>query len=340
MIRIGVLGTANIAERRMIPAILKNDRFDYAGVAFAVRREVGEPFSESEFAPVYVEKMKKAVRFDSEFGGGFTEGYEELLKRKDVDAVYIPLPPALHFIWAQKALEYGKHVLMEKPFTISEEQTEEIVRLAKEKKLALIENYGFVYHNQMKIIRRILSEGRIGELRLIRTSFGFPRREAGDFRYSKKMGGGALLDCGGYTIKAAAEFLSEQVDVVAASGMSVPEFDVDISGSGMLRDESGLTAQFAYGMDHAYKCELELWGSKGYICAPRIFTAPDGFDAPVHIQVGNEKYTETASDDQFSRVLDHFADCMEHVEEREKMYQSIVVQEKLVEKVRKRIEQG
>ena len=332
MIRVGVLGTAGIAERRMIPAMLTHPLFVYKGVAITRREEIGEEISEEDYAPIFEKKRNKAKGFIDRFGGDSVEGYEELLKREDIDAVYIPLPPALHFKWAMRALHNNKHVLMEKPFTISAKETEELVGLAKEKHLALIENYGFCLHRQMKEIKQIISEKQIGELRLIRTAFGFPRRDEADFRYSRKMGGGALLDCGGYTLRAAQELLDGPVEVLAACHMTIPEFDVDIGGSGMLRDGNGLCAQFSYGMDNAYKCELEIWGTKGLIRAPRIFTAPAAFEAQVNVEIGAEHYTITASDDQFSRILDRFAECIDKEEVREAVYREIKVQADLVER--------
>ena len=89
MIRIGVLGTAGIAERRMIPALLKHPDFEYVGVATATREETGMNCTEEAFLPVRQRKAEKAEAFAQAFGGETVVGYEEMLKRTDVDAVYI-----------------------------------------------------------------------------------------------------------------------------------------------------------------------------------------------------------------------------------------------------------
>ena len=177
MINIGVLGTANIAERRMIPAILKNHSFHYAGTAVATSEERGNQDVNMSI------KIHKGESFVSMFGGECFVGYEELLKQKDIDAVYIPLPPSLHYKWAKKALQYGKHVLMEKPFTVSYSETKDLLAEAQLRNLAVIENYGFCYHNQMRLIKEIVNKNTIGNLRLVRGAFGFPFRGLEDFRY-------------------------------------------------------------------------------------------------------------------------------------------------------------
>ena len=161
--------------------------------------------------------------------------YNELLSSADIDAVYIPLPPALHFKWAKMALENGKHVLLEKPFTTSLSDTEELIRIAKEKNLAVHENYMFSYHTQLDWIKNKVSEGVIGDIRLIRIDFGFPFRGANDFRYNKALGGGALLDCGGYTIKLATMFLGDTAEVKTSQLNYKEGFEVDIYGSATLQ---------------------------------------------------------------------------------------------------------
>lgn len=334
MIRIGVLGTANIAERRMIPAIKKSREFTYVCVAIAVKEETGMKCSDEEFAPVMQRKLEKAEHFVEMFGGEYCVGYEAMLQREDIDAVYLPLPPALHFQWAMKALEYGKHLLVEKPFTISAADTARVVAEAKKRGLSVIENYGFVYHKQMDLIRQAIDAGRIGELRLIRASFGFPHRQQDDFRYCRKLGGGALLDCGGYTLKIASEFLGDNVSVVEAASTVTDGHEVDVFGSATLRDQAGICAQVAYGMDNFYKCELEVWGSTGYISAPRIFTAPGGFAAPVMIRTADKTEELTAEDDQFERIVDRLGECIASVEIREKSYQEILTQSILVDRCR------
>lgn len=306
MIRIGVLGTANIAKTRMIPTILSTEGMEYIGVATASDDEWDRPEKEEAYSAQSAKRREKINAFSGMFGGRIFDSYKEMLECDEIDAVYIPLPPSLHYKWGMEAIKHGKHVLMEKPFTLSYRDTEELLVSAREYNLTVIENYGFPYHTQFEKIKELLGNGAIGELRLVRTAFGFPHRAPDDFRYSSYYGGGALYDCGGYTIKMATQFLRKPVEILAPSLTVTCGHEVDICGSATLFD-GNINVQTAFGMDHAYKCELELWGSTGTLVAPRIYTAPADF-APV-ISIRSNSGEETISVpacDQFGKIAERF----------------------------------
>ena len=332
MIRIGVLGTANIAYRRMIPAILKNSNFEYAGVAVAAPEEWTEQVEDRD---AFIDsKRAKAKSFYNEFGGTIYDGYEELLKDNSVEAVYIPLPPSHHEYWSKKAIQYGKHILVEKPFALSTEATKEITDMADEKDLAYYENYGFVLHPQFIEMRRLLETGELGEFRLMRAAFSFPFRSADDFRYKKEYGGGALLDCGGYVIKAAEEILGDDVELITSKLYYSEKFDLDIYGDAMVRNSKGQTAQLSFGMDNAYRCQLELIGSTGSVIGNRVYTAPDNLDIELQINKNNQNENVTIkSFDQFGAVLDSFANLIYNREERDIFKHKLIRHAALVDSV-------
>ena len=330
-IRIGVIGTADIAKRRMIPAIKQCGLFEYAGVAIASSAEWEEPHTDAEYESVLEGKKAKAKAFCNEFGGSSYIGYEALLNDSSIDAVYIPLPPALHSKWGKLALQRGKHVLMEKPFCVSLEQAKELLALAEEKNLAVIENYGFIYHAQFDKIKEICKSGEIGKLREIKANFGFPQRESSDFRYSKKYGGGALLDCGGYTLKAALEFM-DQPELCFASLVTPKDCEVDIYGSAVLK-QNDLCAHLSFGMDNAYKCDFELWGSKGSAISNRAFTAPDNYKSSIKLSTKEGlKEIPCGADNQFLKILQQFALAIESPEKRKGLYKSIERQQSAIQK--------
>ena len=330
MINIGIMGMASIAVKRMIPAILKDEEFVLKYIAVATGEEHG--LSEDISG-----KITRVTEYAESVGAACVVGYEELLKKSDVDAIYIPLPPALHYKWAMKALEHGKDVILEKPFTTSYRDTEELVKAADSLGRTVIENYGFTSHNQISIIKKILEEKQIGELALVRASFGFPHRDNNDFRYDKDLGGGALLDCGGYTLKAASLFLGDSVKILGSSLRITQGHEVDIYGNALLVNDEGLNASVSFGMDNSYKCELEIWGSKGVVVASRFFTAPDGFEAPVTVKLNNGEETKyTASDDQFLRVLEQYKNCKSDESFNLNNNKEILLQASLVEGARGR----
>ena len=261
MIRIGIICPSEIAFRRFMPALQKaSDKIQFAGIAYSSPEEWFGDIS--KITPEAIKEQQeresnKAQTFIDAFGGKIYNGYQTLIESKDIDAIYLPLPPALHYKWAKMALENGKHVFVEKPSTTSLADTDELIKIASEKGLALHENYMFIFHNQLKALDDVVAGGEIGEVRLYRISFGFPRRAQNDFRYNKALGGGALLDAGGYTMKYASYLLGNTARVIAAQTNYIPEFEVEMFGSATMVNDNGTTAQLAFGMDNDYKCEID-----------------------------------------------------------------------------------
>lgn len=322
-IRIGILGAADIAWKRFLPALEKSKRFEFAGVAVS-----GE------------KRLERARQFTGRYGGSIYIGYEEMLKCSEIDAVYIPQPPSMHYEWAQRAISSNKHVLLEKPSTTNLKDTEELTGLAKQTGAAINENYAFCYHKQVSKIIEMLKSGKLGEPRLIRTVFGFPYRGGTDFRYSASLGGGALLDCGGYTVKAAQIFLGKDIELTAASSLPDGTYhhDVDMFVSAMFQNETGLTMQTAFGMDNYYKCELEIWGSQGHLTAPRFYTPPADFSPQIIIKgKENDEVICVEPDDQFFHMIENFAECIDDSGKAELARNDMVKQMQLVQAIRDRI---
>ncbi len=333
-IKIGIICPSEIALRRFMPAVMLCENVEYIGVASASALEwfgTNEEIDES----IIQKEHEKALEFQKQYGGKVFSSYEELLESDEITAVYLPLPPALHFKWGKLALENGKHLFLEKPSTTAAEETRELIRIAEEKGLALHENYMFVFHEQLEQIDSIVQSGKIGDVRLYRIAFGFPRRTQNDFRYNKALGGGALLDCGGYTLKLAQMLLGKSVKVVHANLNYINEFDVDIYGSATMINDEGVTAQISFGMDNSYRCELEIWGSTGSVNTSRIFTAPAGFTPTADVKVGNDTQTvQLAVDDTFSKSIDYFVKCVCDDAVRLENYELIIKQAELVDQVK------
>lgn len=327
MKRIGIICPSEIAYRRFLPALKEAGCFEYAGVAIANKEEFVGATDE-----ILAKERAKAQTFVDNYGGKIYEGYRNLIESEDIDAVYLPLPPGLHYQWAKVALAAGKHILVEKPCTTALANTNDLLQEAESKNLAVHENYMFAFHDQLKAVNDIVDSGEIGNVRLYRISFGFPMRAQNDFRYNKALGGGALLDCGGYTFKYASMLLGPTAKMKYAQSNNIDGFSVDMYGSAALVNEEGVTAQVAFGMDHNYKCELEVWGSKGTIYTNRILTAPAGFAPEVVIRKGNdEEKRNLPADDAFKKSILHFCQCIDNPETRKDNYQTLLRQANLVE---------
>lgn len=336
--KLGIICPSEIALRRFMPAIQKINEIEFVGLGVC---NVDERFSENLPDNTIVQlvmndEYKKAQQFINQYGGKIFESYRTIVESNEIEALYIPLPPALHYKWAKLAIEKGKHVLVEKPSTIFAKDTCELVKNAKQRGVALHENYMFAFHRQLKDIDKIIESGEIGEVRLYRLCFGFPRRAANDFRYNKALGGGALLDAGGYTIKYAGMLLGETARLVYAHLNYVDEFDVDMYGSAALVNDDGTTVQIAFGMDNNYKCELEVWGSKGCLTTGRVLTAPVGLVPTVTIRKGNEdEVRKLSADDAFGNSIRHFLACVSDENVRKESYEMLIRQAELVDEFRR-----
>lgn len=335
-IRIAIACPSEIACRRFLPALKKIDAFEFAGIGVCLPSEIvgaSDMKSASERSALQRAKAEEVVH---KYGGTIFEGYDGPLRSDAVDAIYIPLPPALHYEHARKALMAGKHVLVEKPATCRLSDTKSLIALAESQNLALHENFMFAYHRQIESLREIIDSGSIGDVRLYRMSFGFPKRDSCDFRYNQDLGGGALMDAGGYTIKLANMLLGDSAGIKAATLNHISGFNVDVYGSGMYENENGIVAQIAFGMDNAYRCELEVWGSRGILTAGRIFTAPDGLVPPATLCInGSDEEIALPADDSFANSINHFLRCIEIREKRYRAYRDIEYQAMSVEQFKK-----
>lgn len=335
MTKIGIICPSEIAFRRFMPAIQKVDGISFAAIAIASPEEwFGDisKVSDCQIEEQQTRERTKAQTFVKQYGGEVIVGYGALVSSDKIDAIYIPLPPALHHKWAKLALQNGKHVFVEKPSTTSLEDTMDLISIASERELALHENYMFIYHSQLEEIQSVVKSGEIGDIRLYRITFGFPKRAANDFRYNKFLGGGALLDAGGYCMKYANWLLGGDAHVVTAQANYIDEFEVDMYGSATLSNVKGQITQIAFGMDNDYRCDIEIWGSKGTITSGRILTAPESFVPSYTIKKNQDVETrQLAVDDAFLKSILRFIDCVGNAEVRKEEYELLKKQVELVE---------
>lgn len=336
MKRIGIICPSEIAFRRFLPALKEIKDAEFAGVAVATPEEwFGDSLSDTPkdtIEQVRRNEFKKADSFVEQYGGKVIDGYENLIKSEDIDVVYLPLPPALHYKWAKKVISNRKHLFCEKPFTISKADTYNLIEAATKQNVAFHENYMFAFHKQIEDIKKIVADGEIGNVRLIRIDFGFPKRAQNDFRYNKKLGGGALFDCGGYPVKLARILLGGDVHITDANFIMSEEHNVDLYGSATLKNEKGDVAQISFGMDNDYRCNLDIWGSEGSIFTGRILTAPSGFVPMATIRKnGVASEIELSADDTFKKSIEYFLKSIDDESIRKKIADDIKTQADLID---------
>ncbi len=290
-VRLGVLGCADIAVRRMIPAMLAAANVELAAVASR--------------------SLDRARAVTGQFGGEPVEGYARLLDRDDVDAVYVSLPAALHAPWSERAVRAGKHVLAEKPLTTTYADTDRLLTLAAERGSVLTENFLFPHHTQYRTVRSLLADGAVGAPRHLSASFTVPPRRKTDIRLRADLGGGALLDMGVYPLRLAVLLLGPELEVVGAALRQDRERGVDLGGAALiLRPSDGVTAQIAFGMDHRYTARWDLLGSSGRLWLDHAAYSPAADHVPV-LSLDNDNRTgelRLSPHDQVLTAVTRFAD--------------------------------
>jgi predicted dehydrogenase len=289
-VRFGVLGCSSIAWRRCLPAMLTSPAATLVAVASR------DP--------------EKAKRFAGEFDCLPTT-YDELLRREDIDAVYVPLPTSLHLPWGLEVLRAGKHLLLEKPIGTTAAEAAELIREAHDRDLVLRENFTFVHHSQHRAVRDLLAAGEIGEVRSFSAAFCFPPLPDDDIRYAPELGGGALLDAGVYPIRAAQFLLGDDLRVAGSALRMHPDRGVDIAGQALLVSGGGVTISVRFGFEHDYGSRYSVWGSTGQLLVDRAFTPPQTW-SPVLRVVRNGRTEELTlpPDHQFENAVSSFASAV------------------------------
>jgi predicted dehydrogenase len=216
----------------------------------------------AEVVAVGSRDLARAEEYARERGIGRAHGsYEAVLADPDVDAVYVALPNALHVEWATRALEAGKHVLVEKPFSTRPEEVEATFDLAERTGLVLMEAFMYRHQPQAKRLKELVDEGAIGELRLVRAQFSFNLTRPVDVRLDPDLGGGALLDVGAYCVNVS-RLVAGEPEVVHAEQV-VGTAGVDVRFAGVMRFPENVLGHFDCGFDLPRRHEVEVAGSEG-----------------------------------------------------------------------------
>ena len=187
--------------------------------------------------------------------------YEELLADPEVEAVYIPLPNTMHSEWSIKAMEAGKHVLCEKPFSKHIGDVERAFDAADATGMHLSEAFMYRHHPQTARLAELVASGAIGELRVIRSVFSYSLYDAGNIRLRTDVEGGALMDVGCYCISGARLLGGEPESVVGSA--HIGPSGTDWVFAGMMRFPGGVTALFDCGTSLPNRDELEAIGTEG-----------------------------------------------------------------------------
>jgi predicted dehydrogenase len=305
-VRWGLLSTANI-NRRLIPAIRASRRGELAAVASR----------SPESASAYAAKWGIPRAFGS---------YEAMLESDEVDAVYIGLPNHLHAPWTIRALECGKHVLCEKPFALTLAEVDQMTAVARERGLALAEAFMYRHHPQTKIAGKMVQDGRLGKIVVIRGVFNFHGLSLTNVRLQPEMGGGCLWDVGCYPVSLAQYILGGPPEWVFGDQWIGPT-GIDEAFNGQLRYANGAMAQISSSFRNPFYTYVDILGTEGRLVMTRpfigvhepdsrlVFVAADGQEE--EIAVTHKELYLGEIEDMHAAILDGEANYLTLAETRE-----------------------
>ncbi len=293
-VRWGVLSTANIGLKAVIPAIQASRN----GRLFAIA-------SRDLASADRVAMREPDVRA---YGS-----YEELLDDPEVEAVYIPLPNALHAEWTIRAAQAGKHILCEKPLGVTAEEARRMFAAAEQAGVLLMEAFMYRFHPQILWAQEQITSGRIGAPQVARASFVFDiRRNPQNIRLKGNLAGGSLMDVGCYPLSfCRIVFGALQTPQSVAARVTIPtDSEVERGAYAILDYGEGRIGMLDSSFELPWGQFAEVIGEQGRLTIPRPFT-PGRADTVVRIELGAETIERRfEAVDQYQLEVEHFADCV------------------------------
>ena len=259
----GVLGAANIAVQKVIPAMQRGEWCEIAAIASRDANKAEQAAGDLDIPKAY-------------------GSYEDLLADPEIEAIYNPLPNHLHVPWSIRAAEAGKHVLCEKPVALDAHQARKLFEVQARTGVKIGEAFMVRTHPQWLRARELVRAGRIGDLRSIMGFFSYFNRDAANIRNVADWGGGGLMDIGCYPIYTSRFIFEEEPRRVMALLERDPEMHTDRLTSGMLDFPSGQSV-FTCSTQLVPYQRMQLFGTTGRIEIEIPFNAPN--HRPCHIFV-------------------------------------------------------
>ena len=295
-VRWGILSTAGIAQKELIPAFKRATNAVVTAIATG---------SGIEKANDVAERFSIDKTYDS---------YEKLLADPDIDAVYIPLPNHLHKKWVIEAAKKGKHILCEKPAAINADEFREMELACKEHDVLFMEAFMYHFHPQHERVKEIIESGEIGEVTYMQAGFTFyleEERRGSNIRMSEQRGGGSIYDIGSYAIHSLRNILGAEPESVHVHAITDPEYHIDTDVVGYLTFPNGIRASFDSSFNLAMRNEYRVFGTKGSIVVPRAYR-PDnnGGDGLIIVETNGVSRTETLNGDQYRNEIEHLSQAI------------------------------
>jgi predicted dehydrogenase len=287
-VRWGIISTAGIAESAFIPAVKESQQGQVVAVASRSRSK----------AEAFAKKHDIPQVFDD---------YASLLASDTIDAVYNPLPNTMHAEWTIKAAQQGKHIFCEKPLAMSGDEAREMIQACQDAGVLLLDAFVFLLHPQSLKLRELLDQGAIGTLLQVQAHLCFHlKRPTDNIRLNRDLGGGGLLDAGGYPITFTRFVYGQEPEAVQALIAIDPDYGVDTRATMLLSFADNRSASLYTGLDAMGGPGAILLGDKGYINVPQPFHPKAQSHFVVHNADGERRYDIDTGLVTFTPAVEHF----------------------------------
>ena len=268
-VRWGVLSTADIGVKKVIPAMQQGQYCEMVGIASRNLAKAQAVAGQLGFAKAY-------------------GSYEALLADPEIEAVYIPLPNHLHVPWSIKALEAGKHVLCEKPIGLTSKEGQQLLDESKKyPHLKVMEAFMYRHHPQWQRAKELVKGCAIGELRTIQTFFSYYNDDPENIRNMAAIGGGGLMDIGCYCISLSRFIFDAEPERVVGIVEYDPVFRTDRLASAMMDFGRGTSTWTCATQVNDYQ-RVHIFGTEGRVEIEIPFNAPPDRPCKMWHQRGDE----------------------------------------------------
>ena len=264
----GVLSVADIAIKKVIPAM---QRGEWSEVAAIASRDLQK-----------AQQAAKQLGIPKAYGS-----YDELLADPDIEAIYNPLPNHLHVPWSIKAAEAGKHVLCEKPVSMTVEEASSLLEVRDRTGVKIEEAFMVRTHPQWRRAVELVEAGKIGKVRSISGCFSYHNRDPKNIRNIREYGGGGMMDIGCYLIFTSRFIFSEEPTRVVGVIEEDPDLYTDVLSSGVLHFPSG-HAIFTCSTQLVPYQKVQIFGIKGRIEIEIPFNAPPDKPCRIYVDEGSD----------------------------------------------------
>lgn len=287
-LKLGVIGVSNHFKKRCRIPLQQSEHVELYAVAS----------SSKEKATAYADRYKIPKAYAS---------YEALLKDKQVDFVFIPLPNHLHLEWIKKAADAGKHILCEKPLTLNAPEAAEAGDYCKKKDVVLMEAFMYPFHPQWKRVKEIIDSGELGKIAVVTTFFSYQNLDPKNIRNIKKYGGGGLMDIGCYAISVPRFLLEKEPNRVVSMIDYDESFGIDKLTSALL-DFGDARASFTVATQINRFQRVEIHCTAGKIEVEIPFNTYPDVEVKVHVSSAvGERTIPFGPADQYGLQFDAFA---------------------------------